>query len=399
MADTIDSESIGLYTPLIDGRNEEELYQAAQNVVAARSLGQLNDFSDHGPLGVFLRATAFAIAELLYAVNNVPLALVVKLLELTGVRRQLGAKASAALTFSLTSARPTPYQIPKGFEVLSASGDKSFYTDAVLTIASGQLTGTVTATAKEVGASYNLGAYTITQLTQPLTFLAGVTNTSPSQGGAASENVEAAINRGLLALRDRSPVSASDFEGRAEDIMGAGSKAKAIGLLGADAVSEQIGAVHLFCLAATGEPANASLQADVIAELSPRIMLGTSLYVSPMQTLEIEAEVIAHLLPGVEANQVADALWDGLSQYLSPASYDPGTDLLITEVAYQMRFVSGIEFIDELRLNGGLQNLPMPNDYTLPIAYSLSVELVDSTGIVFRTLRGAGEPVGFDPEV
>jgi len=45
----INTESIGLYIPLIDDRSEETIYQASQNVVANRSQGRLNDFSDHNP--------------------------------------------------------------------------------------------------------------------------------------------------------------------------------------------------------------------------------------------------------------------------------------------------------------------------------------------------------------
>ncbi|MDZ7922521.1 MAG: baseplate J/gp47 family protein [Marinagarivorans sp.] len=394
----INTESIGLYTPLIDGRNEETLYRAAQNVVAAASLGALNDFSDHGPLGVLLRAQAWAIAELLFAINDVPLAMAIKMLELTGEVRRLGSNAKASLTFTLTSARPVPYQIPKGFEVLSASGDRSFYTDALLTIPAGRTSGSVSATAKEAGERYNLPGYSLTQFTQPLTFLGSVTNVQAAQGGSAAETVESAIERGLLALRNRAPVSAADFENQAQSVLGEGSRAKAIGLLGPDAITEQIGAVHIFCLSATGEPANPALQSAVISALSPRIMLGTSLYVSAMQTLEIEAAIIIHLLPGVEAKTVADALWQAFSTYLSPAAYLPGDALLLNELAYQFRFVSGIEFIDELRINGGLQNIPMPNDYTLPVAYSLSVQAVDSEGNIISTLRGAGESPEFDPE-
>ena len=388
----INLESLQLYLPTIDDRGEEELYQDSLNVIANRSRGQLNDTSPHNPVGVILRSIAFASAELLYKVNKLPLALAVKLLELTGVKRRLGVKAQVSLTFSLTAPRTTPYTIPQGFQVVS-SGGLSFFTESLLTIPAGAATGLVDAVAEKEGSDYNLPGYTINQITQPLAFLASVVNTEPSQGGAAAETIESTIERGLIALRSRNPVSAIDFEKAAEDIAGSGSKAKAIGLLGPDKITEQPGAVHLFLLSATGEPANPALISDVFRDLEKRIMLGTSLYINPMELEPIAGVITAKLIPGQDPNAVADALWKAYQDYLNPAAYNPGDSLLIQELAFNLRFVNGLDLIDELKLNGGFQSIPMPNAYTLPSAYSLSIELVDEKSNIFKVLRGAGEPV------
>lgn len=387
----VNTESIGLYIPELDDRSEEEIYQKALAVVSNRSRGLLNDFSDSGPLGVMLRAQAFASAELLYRVNRLPLAFALKLLELTDTRRKLGQKAQANLTFYLTAPQTSTYTIPKGFQVLGGSGSYEFYTDTALIIPSGSTSGTVSATAKEIGESYNLAAYTINQITQPLAFLASVINVEPAQGGAASEPVEETIDRGLKALRSRNPVSAIDFEQRAEDLLGAGSKAKAIGLLAADKITQQAGAVHLFLLAATGEPANPALINDVYAQMKPQIMLGTSLYISPMETLPIVGEAIVKLNEGGRADEIGEALWAEYKGYLSPDSYESGVTLLAQEMAFRLRFVSGIDFLDTLLLQGDILDVPMPNAYTLPVAHSLNVTMIDSEGNRFELLYGAGE--------
>jgi hypothetical protein len=117
-----------------------------------------------------LRGQAFSSAELLYRVNKLPLALVVKLLELTGVERSLGAAATVSLRFVLTAPRPIPFTVPKGFIVGSSSGNKLFTTDELLIIPAGELGGDVTATATAIGTGYNLPAYQINQATQPLAF-------------------------------------------------------------------------------------------------------------------------------------------------------------------------------------------------------------------------------------
>jgi hypothetical protein len=391
----INTESLGLYVPLIDDRSENQIYQAAQNVVASRSNGQLNDFSDSNPLGVLLRSQAFAASEILYRVNKLPLALAVKLLELTGTVRRLGSKAQVLLTFSLSAPRSTPFTVPLGFEVVDRSGQFSFFTEAVLTIPAGAAFGSVSALAKEVGNRYNLPAFTVNQITQPLAFLASVTNAEPSQGGSEAETVESAIERGLIALRSRNAVSALDFEQKAQDLMGEGSRCKAIGLLAADRITEQAGAVHLFLLSATGEPANPALINRVFAEVSKSVLLGVSLYVSPMDLLPVSANIIARIIPGSDPAIVADELWTAYVDYLSPKAYEPGETLLIKELEHQLRFVTGLEYIEEVTLNGLGLNVPMPSDYTLPSAYSLRIQLVDDKGNTFDTSRGAGEIVGF----
>ena len=396
MAD-INTESIGLFAPVIDDRSEEQLYQLAQQVVLSRSDNVLNDFSDSGPLGVLLRAQAFAGAELLYKVNKLPLALAVKLLELTGTVRRLGTYSTAQLTFYLSAPRTAPFTIEKGFQVDSIGG-KSFFTDAVLTIPTGAASASVSATAEEPGADYNLPAFTITQFTQPIAFLASVSNSERSQGGADEETVENAISRGLLALRAKNPVSARDFEASAQALMGSGSRAVAIGRLGPDRETEQLGAIHLFLLAPTGEPANTSIRNRVYADISSRLLLGTSLYVSPMGIKAIKAILTIKLSEGVSPATVADSLWSSFTAYLSPASYTPGQAVLIQETAFNLRFVSGVEFIQGLSLNGLDQNVPMPNQYTLPLAFSLTIEMVDSDGNVIVLQRGAGEDEDYNPE-
>ena len=346
-----------------------------------------------------LRSQAFAGAEVLYRVNKLPLALAVKLLELTGTVRNLGSSAIAQLTFYLSAPRTTPFVIPEGFEVVGGSGQFSFKTEAVLTIPAGASSGTVSAIAANVGSQYNLPAYTINQITQPLAFLASVTNIEPSQGGAEAETVEAAISRGLVALRSRNPVSAVDFELRAQEIMGSGSRAKAIGLLAPDKVTRQPGAIHLFLLSPSAEPANPAIINRVFSGISDSLMLGTSLYVSPMDLMPVEARIIVKIQAGANPNTVVSDLWAAYQEYLSPAAYEPGETLLIKEVEHSLRFVAGIDYIEELQLNDLSQNIPMTTDYTLPEAFSMRVSLIDTAGNIVELMRGAGESPEFGEPV
>jgi uncharacterized phage protein gp47/JayE len=384
-------ENLNAYIPVLDPRNEEEIVRQAQLSVYNASRVQLNDFSDHSPLAALLQGQAFAGAEFLYYVNKLPIALVLKFLETTGVQRRLGQAATAQLSFTLSAPLNQPFEIPAGFEVINSSGEYSFFTDELLVIPSNTISGVVQATAKETGEAYNLPAYTLNQFTQPLAFLASVLNLEPAQGGQNEEPIEETINKALKVIRRNNLVSELDFSEAAEEILGIGSRAKTIGLLGSDKIKQEPGAIHIFCLDSKGNPANSAQIAEVSRGISSRLMLGTVLYVSPMEVVDVSGDIIVKLLPEVESAEVANDLWQVFQDYLNPSSLTPGDSLLIRELEYQLRLVSGIKFIDQLKLNDQALNIAMPNQYSIPRAYSLKMALVDSNGNISQTMRGAGE--------
>lgn len=394
-----DISSIPLDDVVLDQRNEEDLVSQAQVRVFNASSGQLNDFSENSPVAALIQGQAFAASELLFYVNKLPLALVVKFLKLTGVEQSLGTKAVTTLNFTLTAPQNTPFTIPEGFEVVDSSGTYSFFTDANLVIPPGLISGSVTASAEEVGSAYNLSAYTIVSPTQPLSFLSQVTNVQAASGGTDAETLDQTIARGLTELRVRSLVSADDFEIAAETILGQGSVAKAIGLLSKDKTETELGAVHLFLLNANQEPANDAQINLVSSSLSRRIQLGTSLYISPMELLNISGSLIARLTPGANVDQVVADLWEAYQNYLNPSTYPVGQDIVMNEVEYHLRLTGGVINIQTLSLNGSPTNIAIPNDYTLPFPYSLFIQLVDDRGVIYESVRGAGEPVDFIGEL
>jgi hypothetical protein len=389
----INTEKLDIYLPQIDDRSEEELVQRAYNIVAQVSNNTLNDFTDGDPLGVLIRAQAFAAAEFLYRVNKLPLSLLISFLGIVGIERKLESFAKVNLTFTLTAPRQTPYQIPKAFEVSSQNGQFRFFTDGVLTIPAGNLTGSVTATAFEPGAAYNIPAYTLISVKQPLAFLAGVTNLTSASGGSNAETIEEALNRGLAELRKKNLVSAVDFEQQAELVMGAGSKAKAVGLLGPDKVTTTPGSIHLFCLDNTKNPAGVGVTTAVRNALTPNLTLGTTLYISPMEVQDVAVKIYGRIDNSITAETVADNLWDIYTSYLSTSNFNSGETVFIEEVRQQLRFSSGINFIDYILLNGEPLNVQMPNVYTIAFPTSLVAELSDGQGNTFTVARGSLDDV------
>jgi hypothetical protein len=386
---------VPLDSVILDPRNEEELLEQSQLRVYNSSGGQLNDFSENSPVAALLQGQAFAGSELLYYANQLPLALVIDFLKITGISRRLGTKAKATLTFNLSSPQSLPFTILQGFEVLDESGNFSFYTDANLQIPAGLVSGSVTATAETVGSAYNIPAYSLTGISQPITYLSGVTNVEPSLGGTDEESVESTIERALIALRQDNLVSADDYENAAESILGEGSVCKAIGLLAEDRASTQLGAVHIFLLNADKQPANEAQLTQVKSGLETRIQLGTSLYTSPMELLNINGELVAKLASGKNPEEAIDELWQVFLDYLDPSTYPVGQDIILNEVEYLLRLAGNIKAIESLTLNGEPLNIPLANSYTLPTAYSLYIRLVAEDGLTYEGLRGAGEPEFF----
>lgn len=392
-------DELTLSTPVLDPRNEFQLARDAEIVVFNKSNGLLNDFSDGSIPGALIQGQAWAGAEFLYYANkNLP-ALVIEFLKNTGETRSLGKKARASVTFSLTAIREQPFTIPANFEVKATVRNKtySFFTESIVQIPPRTASITVDVVAAEEGPEYNVPRFTIKEFTQPLNFLASVINPAPAEGGLTAESEEAFIARAIERLSLRNPVSAADFEKRAKAILGEGSVAKAIGLLAANRVTKEPGAVHLFLLNSNGQPANTAQQTQVYAEISERLMLGTALYVSPMELKEISGEVTAKLNPGEDPDVVADELWAAFQDYLSPAKFPVGATVIRSEAIYNLRLTGGVDYISQLRLNDELNDIPMSNQWTVPVAYSLLMNLVTDTGLTFELVRGEAEPTNFNP--
>jgi len=374
--------------PVLDPRNEQQLADQAIAVVSNRSGGLLNDFSDHSPISALMQGFAFSAAELLYYTNQLPYALVLKFLQTsTGITQSLGQKSTVLLTFTLSAPLTNSFQIPANFQILG-SDNLSYFTDAILMIPAGSSFGIVSATAENFGIAYNRPAYTINRITQPIAFLASVLNIDDAQGGADAESNDSLISRALLSIRTRNLVSEYDFNNATEAILGLGSKAMTIGLLGADKISKQNGVVHIFALDISGAPVNSSQIAQISQGLVPRLMIGTQLLIDPMVILPADGVAIVHILERVDVALVSSDLWTAFKDFFNPSALTPGASVLIGELNFALRTVSGLSYIEELTVNGSFDRVPMPNQYTIPAANSLNIFLVDFNGNPFNISYG-----------
>ena len=124
-----------IYGPILplqlDSRNTEALVRAIQTRIYLESNGTLNDFTPASPLSAIAEGQAFAQAELLYYLNNLPEAFSLQWLRQLGIQRKLGSKALVEVSFYKVPGFQRVLIIPEGTKVL-ADGGQVFITFALL---------------------------------------------------------------------------------------------------------------------------------------------------------------------------------------------------------------------------------------------------------------------------
>ena len=150
-----------------------------------------------------LEAMALEVAETIYSINRLPEVMTEVLLTLYGVTRDPGAPPEVTVEF--TMADDAGYVIPLGTEISIPISDEvnlSFFTDSALTIAGGNTTGTVTATATENTIAANgIDIGTEAELVDAIEAVDAVVTTTEIAGGVAPETTEAWLTRGIQRLQ------------------------------------------------------------------------------------------------------------------------------------------------------------------------------------------------------
>lgn len=379
--------------PILDPNNEEELIERAMIEVYNLSNQVINDFSSSAPHRVLIEALVFCIAEMLYYVNQILLALTVSFFENTGVTREEGNKSTALQTFYLSLLPTSAVIIPANTEVTSDGGELSFYTTKQLIIPAGVQEGAVTVIAKEPGSAYNLPALTINNLLQPIPFISFTTNLESSFGGTDPETDEDAITRGQREIRIKNLISADDFEIAGEAILGDGSTIKAVGLLGLDKVSKELGATHLFVLNRNGLPATDAeikfLNDELNAISKPTMSLAR--YISPAEIVDIKAEVI--LTPTNEIqnlDQVSEEIWRSLLELFNPKNFKQDKQIFANKIITNVANNTGVDLVHYVTMNDKALDFNLRKDFEFPRLTNLRL---------MHVIKGLIEPIVYEYEI
>ena len=115
-----------IYGPILplqlDSRNTEALVRAIQTRIYLESGGQLNDFTPSSPLSAISEGQAFAQAELLFYLNNLPEAFSLQWLRQLGIQRKIGSRALVDVTFYKVPGYQRVLIIPKGTKLIANGG-------------------------------------------------------------------------------------------------------------------------------------------------------------------------------------------------------------------------------------------------------------------------------------
>lgn len=390
--------AIPLEPPKIVLDDYNTLIENALSRLEYETNGAFTDRSRAGSVWPFVSMLAYAGAELLYAANKAaPLTAYSFINKVAQITRGQGTKARCSLQFSLedTLERVGDYTIPAGFQVFGNWNGRSyrFYTDDNLVLTTEESVGIVTATAEDVGEEYNnIPPGVIINWSQLLAGLEEVRNIDTTLGGSGLESEDAFVLRLQRSIRNKNLISALDYEEAVIDILGEGARGLAIGRLSGDTLNQdERGSVHLFVLDAQGVEANAAQLSSLQISLNALLPVGTKLYISPMDTYDINVEVWVKLLPSDDYSIVAKDLDSAFRQFLNPKTYTIGKGVIHQALMGKLSAVQGVEYVETLSINGAYSSFNAPYKWSVPnpINFTLNMTLSDGTQI---------DPLNYTPE-
>jgi len=176
---------------------ETALFESYTNITG-RTLAKAD------PIRLFILFVADVIVQIQNNINNTGKMNLLKystgdyldnLAALLGVKRIEAKAATTTIQATLSAERDVETIIPAGTRV-SAGGDLYFATDEALTITAGATTGTVGATCLTIGTAGNdFQAGEISNIVDPVAFVAEMVNTTKSEGGSDVEKDDALRQR------------------------------------------------------------------------------------------------------------------------------------------------------------------------------------------------------------
>lgn len=378
---------------LLDPQNEQEVINQAYERIRSASANKINDFSPSSPVAALIEGQAFVYMELLWFLNQLPEALALEVLKLSGVSRSPGHKSAGRVNFLLQTARPSDFVVEAGY--LIAYKESAFQTTATLVIPAGSIEASVPVEAVTEGSEMDVPAFGLATSSSGLSFVQSIYNTEPITGGANVEPLVLTIQRAQKALRSRNVlVTAEDYETAVQDELGYGSQGTAIPMLTSDRSTTKVGHVHVFVAGIDGLPAGAETCANLQAKLRNRSFAGSAVWVSPIERKLITIDAIVNVQQLSQG--LANAVFDNLQDYLNPVNFSLGSSIRLRELEYRVRSVPGVDEVVSLLIDSEAVNTAMPNLYTQPVIETLALTMLDTTGLSHTYYIGTEDDLNGD---
>ena len=345
-----------IYGPILplqlDSRNTEALVRAIQTRIYMESNGALNDFTPASPLSAIAEGQAFAQAELLYYLNNLPEAFSLQWLRQLGIQRKLGSKSLVEVSFYKVLGFQRVLIIPQGTKVL-ADGGQVFITLEEVRISESDFVSTVTCQSERWGSSYNVASASINKIEKNFAGLESLSNNEPAAGGTDIESVAQMKQRAFEVLSRRNLTTALDFENEVRTLVPESNIVKVLTYEERNSLASVLSGNIVICAGdENGKSLSTASLAFLINSMKSRVTVGTNISFIAPEVVPVDVVVEVYYDPlaitgGVDV--LSQQIFEALRTFFDPVSLPLGSEInyqSVARVLYDLDFIQSINTLD-----------------------------------------------------
>jgi uncharacterized phage protein gp47/JayE len=314
--------------------------------------GELNDFTPASPLAAISEGQAFAQAELLYYLNNLPEAFSLQWLRQLGIQRRIGAKALVDITFYKVPGYNRVVVIPGGTKIFANNGLQYEILEEVRILES-QDSDTVICRSSKWGSVYNVGEGEINKIEKAFVGLDSLRNNSSAEGGKDLESLNSMKQRAFEVLSRRNLTTASDFKNEVITLAPDASLVKVLTYEERYQLSSALSGNIVICMGdENGRSLSDTTLSYVIESIKNRVTLGTNISILTPEIIPIDLVLEVYYDP-TEINGNTDlranTVLTTLQEYINPLNLPLGSDLSYQDVLrklYEFSFIKTVNTLD-----------------------------------------------------
>lgn len=371
-------------TPYVDltllDVSSEQLAAASVHTLASRLPGwQPREASTEVML---LETSAVMVAELIYAINRLPGAVLETLLRLFDLDRSLGTPATAYAELTVVDA--LGHTIPAGtrlrLDIDPGTEPVTFTLDADLVVDPGDTAGVAAITAVESTTTPN-GAVVGTTLIilDAVPAVSAKLTTSPA-GGTGPEDGAAFLERAtpVLARLTDTLVLPDHFTARAlelgDQLVAPVYRARTLNLYDADTdTPDSAGHVTVAVLARDGAELTGPQLTAVDNALEAQALASLSIHVINATVTAVPVEAQVTIRPGYNEAQVLEAAADAVRAWLDPNAWEWSDTVRENELIALLDNVAGVDYVEWVLLDGDPVDFALTGPANLAAAGTVDV--------------------------
>jgi hypothetical protein len=345
-----------IYGPILplqlDSRNTSALVRAIQTRINLESGGELNDFTPASPLAAISEGQAFAQAELLYYLNNLPEAFSIQWLRQLGIQRRIGARALVDVTFYKVPGYNRVVVIPAGTRVYANNG-LAFRLISEIRILESQDSVVGICRSDKWGEVYNVGQNEINKIERNFIGLDFITNQESAAGGKNLETVSSMKQRAFEVLSRRNLTTANDFSNEIITLAPEASIVKTLTYEERYNLSSALSGNIVLCVGdENGKELSETTLTYLIESIRNRVTLGTNISILPPEIVPIDLVIEVYYDPNEISGNIdlrADNILTAMREYITPNTLPLGSELSYQEILrrlYDFSFIKSVNTLD-----------------------------------------------------